>query len=103
MICKKCGAHVPEYALKCNNCYNKTDYRPASNYRYPKCDMYGLPIFEVLPNENKKIVRKHYLEDLPEYKRLNELEKKYSKDILIAILSMFIGIFSFIFFLTTKV
>ena len=95
MFCRKCGAPVPENALKCNNCLNSTGFR-LRGYRLPIVDMYGQQIYEVLPDPNKQAVRRSYIERLPEHYQENNIKKEAAgstaKYILLMMLSIFGGI-----------
>ena len=95
MFCRKCGAPVPENALKCNNCFKSTGFLLRAG-KFPNADMYGQRIYEVLPDPNKHAVRCSYIERLPEYHQGNSIKKEaagsIAKYILLMILSIFGGV-----------
>ena len=75
MYCKRCNSPIPQNASKCGNCGYKSGYY-LSNKPFPDYDMYENQVIEFIADENKKNARQSYIETLPDYKRMKELQDK---------------------------
>ena len=75
MKCKKCNSPIPQRASKCNNCLQKSGYALGTK-PFPDCDMYENQVVEFETDPKKKSIRESYIKTLPEYNKIEELQKK---------------------------
>ena len=91
MNCRNCNRPVPESSTMCHHCYQKNGHGLRERKK-PKTDMYGATIYEVLPNKEKEGTRALYLNSLPEYINHQKQQKQITKNILLLVFGMLLGI-----------